>query len=49
MKFLETHFEDYISTTNKYNLHPKLQKTINKFPSNLGKLGNLIFWTQWGR
>lgn len=44
MKFLETHFEEYISTTNKYNLHPKLQKTINKFPSTLGKLGNLIFY-----
>lgn len=44
MKFLETHFEEYISTTNKHNLHPKLQKTINKFPSTLDKLGNLIFF-----
>ena len=44
MKFLETHFEEYISTTNKHNLHPKLQKTINKFPSTLDKLGNLIFY-----
>ena len=44
MKFLETHFEEYISTTNKHNLHPKLQKTINKFPTSLEKLGNIIFF-----
>ena len=44
MKFLETHFEEYINTTNKHNLHSKLQKTINKFPTSLEKLGNLIFF-----
>ena len=44
MKFLETHFEEYNTTTTKLNLHPKLQKCFNKFPSALSKLGNLIFY-----
>ena len=44
MKFLETHFEEYNTTTNKLNLHPKLQKSFNKFPSSLSKLGNIIFF-----
>jgi len=44
MKFLETHFEEYNITTVKLNLHPKLQKSFNKFPSSLSKLGNIIFY-----
>jgi hypothetical protein len=44
MKFLETHFEEYINTTSKHNLHTKLQKSFNKFPSSLCKLGNLILF-----
>ena len=44
MKFLETHFEEYNTTTVKLNLHPKLQKSFNKFPSSLSKLGNIIFY-----
>ena len=44
MKFIETHFEEYNTNTTKLNLHPKLQKCFNKFPSALSKLGNLIFY-----
>jgi hypothetical protein len=44
MKFLETHFEEYINSVLKHNLHPKLEKSINKFPSSLDKMGNLIFY-----
>lgn len=31
MKFLETHFEEYINSVNKINLHPKLEKFIINF------------------
>jgi hypothetical protein len=48
MKFLETHFEEYNITTSKLNLHPKLQKCFNKFPSTLNKLANVIFFGPGG-
>jgi hypothetical protein len=44
MKFLETHFEDYINQVAKSNLHPKLDKIISRFPNSLDKLGNIIFY-----
>jgi hypothetical protein len=44
MKFLETHYEDYINSIEKENLHPKLTKIYNKFPNNLRDLQNLIFY-----
>jgi len=48
MKFLETHFEEYINSVNKVNLHPKLEKIINKFPNCINKLGNIIFYGPGG-
>ena len=44
MKFQETHFEEYISSLNKLNLHPKLERVYSHFPSSINKLGNLIFY-----
>jgi DNA polymerase III delta prime subunit len=44
MKLLETHFEEYVSSVNKENLHPKLTKIYNQFPDNINKLNNLIFY-----
>ena len=44
MKFLETHFEEYINAIDKINLHPNLDKYYSKFPDKLDKLGNLIFY-----
>jgi hypothetical protein len=44
MKFYETHFEEYINESNKTNLHPKLDKVYDKFPSQLQNLKNLIFF-----
>jgi hypothetical protein len=44
MKFLETHFEDYLISSQKNNLHPKLEKIFNNFPKNIFDLKNLIFF-----
>ena len=42
MKFLETHFEEYINV--KDNLHPKMDKIFAKFPKKLIALKNIIFY-----
>ena len=44
MKFFETHFEEYINSVSKQNLHPKLEKIYSKFPDSINKLGNVIFY-----
>jgi len=44
MKFLESHFEEYINEVGRINLHPKLEKCYSQFPDTLDKLGNLIFY-----
>jgi hypothetical protein len=44
MKFLESHFEEYIDEVLKMNLHPKLSKCYERFPDTLDKLGNLILY-----
>jgi hypothetical protein len=41
MKFFETHFEEYINNT---NIHPKLNKIYERFPTELINLKNLIFY-----
>ena len=44
MKFFEMHFEEYINSNKKQNLHPKLSKIFEKFPANMRDLKNLIFY-----
>lgn len=44
MKFQETHFEEYINSVKNNNIHPKLEKILNKFPENLSNMKNLIFY-----
>jgi hypothetical protein len=44
MKFLETHFEEYINSKNNTNLHIKLTNLIDKMPNELNNLPNLIFY-----
>jgi hypothetical protein len=48
MKFHETHFEEYITSNQKEDLHPKLNKVFNKFPKKLIDLKNIIFYGQNG-
>ena len=44
MKFLETHFEEYINEIQKINLNPKMKKIYNKFPKTIEHFGNVIFY-----
>jgi hypothetical protein len=44
MKFQETHFEEYINTVSKHNLHSKLDKYYKYFPDSIKNLGNMIFY-----
>lgn len=44
MKFYESHFEEYIIENKRENLHPKLEKLYSKFPKEINKLRNLIFY-----
>jgi len=44
MKFYETHFDDYINTSEKCSLHPKIDKMIQKFPNNINNFQNIIFY-----
>ena len=48
MKFLESHFDDYLSSNAKENLHPKLEKIFDKFPKNIRNLRNIIFFGAQG-
>ena len=42
MKTSEMHFEEYITSNKKQNLHPKLSKIFDKFPTTIHDLKNLI-------
>jgi hypothetical protein len=44
MKYLETHFEEYVNSVAKNNLHPKLKKIYERFPKNIENMKNLIFY-----
>ena len=44
MKFLETHFEEYVRSVNIHNLHPYLSIIFNKFPKKIHDLSHLIFY-----
>jgi len=44
MKFHETHFEDYILSNKRENLHSKFEKIFQKFPSKIQDLKNVIFY-----
>jgi hypothetical protein len=44
MKFLESHFEDYIVEQNKYNLHKELVNIYNDLPDTLENHNNLILY-----
>ena len=44
MKFYETHYEEYLNTNDKYNIHPELIPLFNKLPKDINDFGNLIVY-----
>jgi hypothetical protein len=44
MKFHETHFEDYILSNQRENLHPTLSKTFANFPKKIQDLKPIMFY-----
>ena len=44
MKYYETHYEEYISSVERLNLHPELTEIFDSFPKNINSLENLIIY-----
>ena len=45
MKFLETHFDDYIASNHSESLHPKIEKIFkNSLPEKVENLKNIILY-----
>ena len=44
MKFMETHFDDYLRSANVSNLHPKIAKLHSKLPVNFKDFRNIILY-----
>jgi len=44
MKFLETHFEEYINSVEENNLHKKMENIYSRLSDNINNFPNLIFY-----
>ena len=44
MKFYETHFDEYNTAVDRYNLHPELSPIFSEFPKTLSNFENLIMY-----
>jgi hypothetical protein len=44
MKYYETSFDDYISSVERYNLHPELQSVYATYPKRIAQVENTIFY-----
>jgi hypothetical protein len=44
MKFLDSHFDNYIQSVNKKNFHPKLVSIYKELPDQIENLYNLFFY-----
>jgi len=48
MKFYETHYDEYISSVERYNLHPELLEIYPFFPQTIQQFENLIIFGSSG-
>ena len=48
MKYYETHYEDYINSIERYNLHPEMNKIYNRLPCRLSQFENMIIYGATG-
>jgi hypothetical protein len=44
MKFYESHYEEYLDSHDKFNIHPELSETFSALPENSNQIGNLILF-----
>ena len=44
MRFLETHFDDYIQSLNQINIHPKMKKVYDALPVHFKHFKNIILY-----
>jgi hypothetical protein len=44
MKFYESHYDEYIKSVEKYNIHDELNSIYNKFPNKITDFENLIIY-----
>jgi hypothetical protein len=44
MKFLDTHFDNYIQSSDSVSLHPTLKNKFDTFPANISDLKNIILY-----
>jgi len=48
MKYYETHYDDYINSVEKYNIHTELITLFEQFPKKNNELNNCIFYGPTG-
>lgn len=44
MKYYETHYEEYIQSSNKFNIHPEWNAIHENLPKNIADMGNIIVY-----
>lgn len=44
MKLYESHYDEYITSIDQYNIHPELLSIKKSFPKNLSQFGNIILY-----
>jgi hypothetical protein len=44
MKLYESHYDEYITSVDQYNIHPELVGTRKSFPKKLSQFGNIILY-----
>jgi len=44
MKYYETHYEEYLSSIDKYDLHPELQPIVQSLPPKINQMENMIIY-----
>jgi len=48
MKFYETHYEEYLNSIKKHNIHPELTTFVERLPEKSTQMGNLIVYGPTG-
>jgi hypothetical protein len=48
MKYYETNYDEYISSVEKYNLHPEMKTIYENFPKDINNLKNMIIYGSSG-